>query len=105
MSTDFEKDIDAYYQSKESYTKLLFDPSARKTSDLDEKKDPSPMKAFENLGPLLQQKTTVPAQTSITKTDFEALFEGESLADVQAATSSTPKNSTVKKTMPILSRR
>ena len=104
MSTDFEKEIDGYYQSKEPYTKLVFDPSARKPSDLDEKKGPSRMQAFEDTGPLLQQNRTTPAQPSKTKADFEALFDRKSVAEMQAAMTAKPKNSAVKK-MPILTKR
>ena len=105
MSADFEKEINAYYQSKEPYTKLLFDPSARKPSDLDGKKDPSSTNAFEDLGPLLPQTTAAAAQKTKNKADFQALFEGKTVAEMQAAMSSATQDSRVKKTMPILTKR
>ena len=105
MSTDFEKDVNAYYQAKESYTKLLLDPSTHKTSDVDKKKNRNPMTHFDGFQGWLQREETKPTE-STSKVDFEALFEGKSIAEIQSAMDSTRKgNSTAKKPLPIMKKR
>lgn len=105
MSTNFEKDVDAYYQDKESYTKLLFDPTTRKTSDLDEKKENGPINGWEDSRTWFQTQKSEHAQ-STSKANFHALFDGKSVAEIQSAMDSTHKeNPTGKRAMPILTKR
>lgn len=99
MSTSFEKDIDAYYQDKESYTKLLFDPASRKPSDLHEKKKPKSTNGFEGFSRWPPKKKTDPAQ-STSKADFEQMFEGQSAGDLMHK-----EGSTGTKAIPILGKR
>lgn len=105
MSTGFEKDVDAYYHDKESYTKLLFDPSTRNIPDVDEKKKVNSINEWEGSRSWFQRQKPEPAPPT-SKADFEALFDGKSVAEIQSGVESMHKeNSTGKKTMPTLTKR
>ncbi len=105
MSTEFENQIDTYYQDKETYTKLLSDPSTRKISDLDEKKKGSPVNGWDGSRTWFQREKTEPGQ-STSKADFESLFDGKSAAEIQSGVDSVKKEGSMgKKTMPIMTKR
>lgn len=106
MSTNFEKDVDAYYQDKESYTKLLFDPSTCTIPNDDEKKKANSLNEWEDSRTWLQRQKPEPAPPR-SKADFEALFDGKSVAEIQAGVESMYKkeNSAGKRTMPVLTKR
>ena len=105
MSTLFEKDVDAYYQDKESYTKLLFNPSSRKPSDLHEKEKTNPNNGFQGFSVWPQKNKTDSAQ-STSKADFEGMLDGRSLAEIQSAGDSmTKEGSSGTKAIPILGKR